>query len=918
MDNHIQVALRVRAVKDLESELINLQISGNELSAVKSVQLMDIQSKTARPKPLSIAIDQVFPNRIVNSTLDEEYQSTSAASASSTAEFLGAEETEIHANMGQRIVDEALEGYNTSIISCGQKSVGKTSTMLGIIPVYHQLINDGLLSKRLAHERGVVPRVCESVLERIDWMTRSHFKISCTMSFHEIFGERAIDLLYGIGRNVSPLTGSKATTSGKFTNGGDSLGRNMCRVRENPLTGVFIDGSTNVPVMSGKDVFRVLVAAYGQRAAAVTRSKTNLSHLDPASRGEKVVPASARKVILPSDEFLIGQTHTMISLDIDWESTSSKPAKRATSRRQVECDTRTCRNTMRFFDLVGVESDRIGGVRKIKGSSKESAWISKSLMSLSKVVSVLAQHQDTPTNNVSAPYKDNILTLLLKSSIGGNAKTTVLAMIRPEKQFEDGTCKTLRFAAACRRIVNEPEKVINVQRFQGFSQSEAFRQSAAGEFQRVQHSPIQNDGNSTLEGASTIDIEPVNGEDEKLEEDSFSTNSLESRGRVDYTALPKELPPPPQPSSNISITNNLLPEEATMIPANDHKEKPDVMASKSVAVAPVPTLNTTTNAPVDATNTRVTVDRVPAIAPASSVSSSKVPPGSTTLSFVPPSRPPAVQSSYSKAMARARGRSNESREGAHYMLARRSRSPPSNPSNSETHKERKLRRNKSEQQSKGPMTQEHSGTTRLWKNNDHTGQRNYGSSNLELRQQVTELQEQMYKLERNFSRISEEKQQMEGTMKQRERDLNTQISTLTIELEKARGKIAVQNSTVKKLEQQLIDTPLIPRALNNIAAERAERAEQAFNESATRGRVFYTPNLRSGALTKSSTITLKGKEELKIEESLSTAAPDSARGTGDEDTSRLPLYERVRRYRMSLDASSGVGPGASRILNTRS
>ncbi|GLD94070.1 hypothetical protein PINS_up002681 [Pythium insidiosum] len=53
--------------------------------------------------------------------------------------------------------------------------------------------------------------------------------------------------------------------------------------------------------------------------------------------------------------------------------------------------------------------------------------INKSLTTLGRVIAALT----TRSANERVPYRDSTLTWLLKESLGGNAKTTMLAMVSP-------------------------------------------------------------------------------------------------------------------------------------------------------------------------------------------------------------------------------------------------------------------------------------------------------------------------------------------------------------------------------------------------------------------------------------------------------------------------------------------------------
>uniref|UniRef100_A0A8C4T6L7 StAR-related lipid transfer protein 9 n=1 Tax=Erpetoichthys calabaricus TaxID=27687 RepID=A0A8C4T6L7_ERPCA len=115
----------------------------------------------------------------------------------------------------------------------------------------------------------------------------------------------------------------------------------------------------------------------------------------------------------------------------------------------------------------------------------EGSNINKSLVTLGIVISTLAQNsqmfsscqsinsmasegESSNTGSQSSsqsggsrrhcyvPYRDSILTWLLKDSLGGNSKTVMVATISPSGSSYSETVNTLRYAAHARNIVNKP------------------------------------------------------------------------------------------------------------------------------------------------------------------------------------------------------------------------------------------------------------------------------------------------------------------------------------------------------------------------------------------------------------------------------------------------------------------------------
>ena len=83
---------------------------------------------------------------------------------------------------------------------------------------------------------------------------------------------------------------------------------------------------------------------------------------------------------------------------------------------------------------------------------KEGAAINKSLLTLGKVISTLSECKTGGTEWV--PYRDSVLTHLLRDSLGGNSQTAMVATISPAISCRDETFSTLNYATKAKAIVN--------------------------------------------------------------------------------------------------------------------------------------------------------------------------------------------------------------------------------------------------------------------------------------------------------------------------------------------------------------------------------------------------------------------------------------------------------------------------------
>ncbi|XP_016133898.1 kinesin-like protein KIF1A isoform X6 [Sinocyclocheilus grahami] len=118
-----------------------------------------------------------------------------------------------------------------------------------------------------------------------------------------------------------------------------------------------------------------------------------------------------------------------------------------------------------LVDLAGSErADSTGA----KGTRlKEGANINKSLTTLGKVISALAEMDSAPNKNKKKkkvesfiPYRDSVLTWLLRENLGGNSRTAMVAALSPADINYDETLGTLRYAdrakqIRCNAVINE-------------------------------------------------------------------------------------------------------------------------------------------------------------------------------------------------------------------------------------------------------------------------------------------------------------------------------------------------------------------------------------------------------------------------------------------------------------------------------
>nr|XP_060610644.1 kinesin-like protein KIF13B [Anolis sagrei ordinatus] len=188
--------------------------------------------------------------------------------------------------------------------------------------------------------------------------------------------------------------------------------RQSLKVREHSVYGPYVDGLSKLAVASYKDIESLMSEGNKSRTVAATNMN------EESSRSHAVF-----KIIL---------THTLYDV------------KSGTSGEKV--------GKLSLVDLAG--SERATKTGAAGDRLKEGSNINKSLTTLGLVISALADQAAGKNKNKFVPYRDSVLTWLLKDSLGGNSKTAMVATVSPAADNYDETLSTLRYADRAKNIVN--------------------------------------------------------------------------------------------------------------------------------------------------------------------------------------------------------------------------------------------------------------------------------------------------------------------------------------------------------------------------------------------------------------------------------------------------------------------------------
>ncbi|CAL4135202.1 unnamed protein product, partial [Meganyctiphanes norvegica] len=213
----------------------------------------------------------------------------------------------------------------------------------------------------------VVSNCGESSGDVVDAHRKDETTTKVEVSYLEIYNERVKDLL-----REGNKTGKQA---------------HSLRVREHPKLGPIVEGLSTHLVQHYPDIQKLMARGNSHRTTASTHMN------DTSSRSHAIFTVTFIQATLTSDT----------------------PAE--------------TRSKIHLVDLAG--SERADSTGATGQRLKEGAHINKSLVTLGSVISALAERTQGKNQNakVFIPYRDSVLTWLLKDSLGGNSKTIMIADI---------------------------------------------------------------------------------------------------------------------------------------------------------------------------------------------------------------------------------------------------------------------------------------------------------------------------------------------------------------------------------------------------------------------------------------------------------------------------------------------------------
>ncbi|GMI09631.1 hypothetical protein TrVE_jg9696 [Triparma verrucosa] len=186
------------------------------------------------------------------------------------------------------------------------------------------------------------------------------------------------------------------------------------KVREHPTLGAYAEGLSIVRVQSYNDVISLMRSGNAARSTRSTKANKRSS-----------------------------RSHAVFTIIFE----------QITVRDSGEVGEVRRRSKINLVDLAG--SERVKNTGATGGGLMEANHINKSLSALGDVIKSLAKAKTSNQTALGAfvPYRNSVLTYLLKESLGGNSVTFMLACVNPAVESFEETLSTLKYADSAKKMV---------------------------------------------------------------------------------------------------------------------------------------------------------------------------------------------------------------------------------------------------------------------------------------------------------------------------------------------------------------------------------------------------------------------------------------------------------------------------------
>ena len=421
LENTQQPQTQINSNNNTRDECINVVVrirgKGNEESG-KCTLLNIIDNQTIQVENKTFYYDYVAN---MNSTQEELFQ-----------------------HCAKRICDNSLNGYNGTIFAYGQTGSGKTFTLLGKnimklsenkVRENFSLDNTNIEMNDLSQDNDIMNMSMNTNINNATSNLKRFSSSNITSNNQSIYNydvnDQGIGLLpriiYYLFQNINNQKSDRVEFKLKISyleiyqeNISDLLNPDSSRFVQLRDIGssIILDGLRKLIISSPEEALRYIIQGNKLRHTASTLMNNQ------SSRSHAVISIYIEKTISPLPKGP-GQA-------------SNPPQTRERAKIQ--------KSVFHIIDLAGSERQNKTGTTGER--TREAGSINKSLLNLSIVI------REIINNKKQIPYRDSKLTHLLRDSLGGNAKTSIIAAVSPFDINLSETISTLNFAQNAKKVKN--------------------------------------------------------------------------------------------------------------------------------------------------------------------------------------------------------------------------------------------------------------------------------------------------------------------------------------------------------------------------------------------------------------------------------------------------------------------------------
>ena len=247
---------------------------------------------------------------------------------------------------------------------------------------------------------GILPRAITSIFEKLDASAADY---TVRVSYLEIYQENLEDLLAGAA------SGAAGAGSSSSSGGGGAAGKGKgLRLMDDAKKGVVVLGLEEVNCKNSEATIALLKKGVLNRQTAATLCNKQSS-----------------------------RSHSVFTLKVVVKQTNTAGEEEVRAGQ------------LNLVDLAGSECIGRSGAKNER--AREAGNINQSLLTLGRCITALTE------GHAHIPFRDSKLTRLLQESLGGRAKTCIIATLSPVASNVDETLSTLEYALKAKSIKNKPE-----------------------------------------------------------------------------------------------------------------------------------------------------------------------------------------------------------------------------------------------------------------------------------------------------------------------------------------------------------------------------------------------------------------------------------------------------------------------------